>query len=169
MKRPLPRLLYAALLVCPLALSSCGGSADPKALTDAGRAALGSGEYEKAADRFAAALAAIGADTKDPSYVRAKMGHVEATLRQDAGAARDEFLAYAKTNPSSVTPDDFSQIGRAFTSASKYSEAIDILDAGMKMHVESPVLAKLAEAIKKAAEKDGDSAALGKMAGLGYI
>jgi hypothetical protein len=156
----------AALLV---ALPACGGSADPKALTDAGRAALGSGEYAQAADEFAAALAAIGGDTRNPHFARAKMGHVEASLRKDPGAARDEFLAYAKANPSTVTPDDFSQIGRAFTSASKYSEAIDIVDAGLKMHVESAVLAKLVEDIKKAAERDGDSAAIGKLAGLGYL
>jgi len=170
MTRSAARLFSVLALALPLALTSCGGgSTDPKALTDEGQTALKSAAYEDAAAKFQAALDAMGGDATNPNYARARMGHVQATLRTDAAAAKDEFLAYAKANPSSVTPDDFSQIGRDFASAKKFSEAIDILDAGMKMHAESPVLVKLAKLIQSEAEKAGDSAALGKMAGLGYI
>jgi hypothetical protein len=172
MQRPPRRVLLAAVLALPLALAlhACGGeSSDPKALTDEGYAALGSGQHDDAAAKFDAALDAIGEDRQDVSYVRAKMGHVEATIRSKPAAAKDEFLEYARANPSTVTPDHFSTIGGKFAGAGKFSEAIDILDAGMKMHSESPVLVRLAETIKTAAEKAGDTGALDKMSGLGYL
>jgi hypothetical protein len=159
MIRPILRHLSLLALALPLVFLS----------SDAGYTALGSGDYGAAEAKFAAALTAIGSDSKNPSFLRARMGHVEALLRKDAPAAKDEFLAHAKANTSTVTPDDFSHIGRAFTSAGKYDEAIDVLDAGMKMHAESPVLASLVDLIKLEAEQAGDTAALGKLAGLGYL
>jgi TolA-binding protein len=172
MQRSLHHLLASAALFLPLALAlpSCGGgSSDPKALTDAGYAALGSGDHDEAAEKFAAALDAIGDDRQNVSYARAKMGHVEALMRKDAAAAKDEFLAYAQANPSTVTPDHFSTVGGKFAGAGKFGEAIEVLDAGMKTHPESPALKKLVETIKTAAEKAGDSDALNKLSGLGYI
>lgn len=168
MKRPLHRALATSFLLLPLvALPSCGGAADAKTLTDDGMSALNSGDHDDAATKFAAALEALADDTANVQYARAKMGHIEATIRSDAAAAKDEFLAYAASNE--ATPDDYSAIGRKFASAGKFSEAIDILDAGMKKFEGSDVLNKLVDNIKTAAEKAGDSGALSKMAGLGYL
>ena len=63
-------------------------------------------------------------------------------------------------------PRDFSTLGGKFAGAEQYLAAIDILDAGMKAHSESPELKALQDDIK--AEKSGDQTTLDKLSSLGY-
>src|SRR6185436_9174732 len=66
-----------SLLLLPLLLApACGGSSDPKDLTEAGYAALGAGDSKAALGEFDQALAAIGSDTAHPQYLRAKLGAI---------------------------------------------------------------------------------------------
>ena len=55
-------LLTLALLLAP----SCGGSSDPKSLTNEGSTALNSGKYSEAEQHFSDALAALGTDSTNP-------------------------------------------------------------------------------------------------------
>lgn len=160
-------LPLALLLVLPL--TSCSSGADPGGLTEAGYDALGSGDHAAALAEFEAALAVIGNDSTHDQYLRAKLGAVEARIRVDATAARDEFLGLANDMAEEVTDQDFSFIGQKFAGAQEFSAAIDILDAGMKTHEGSTHLAQLTDNIRAAAERAGDQAALDKMAGLGYL
>jgi hypothetical protein len=169
MKRSLAPLFLALLPLVSLLLPACGGGGDPKALTEAGYEALGTSDNARALEDFDQALAAIGGDTAHPQFLRAKLGAIEAKIKIDPVSAKREFLDLAASSPSKITDKDFSYFGQKFAGASEFLAAIDLLDAGMKMHSESPELKKLQENIKAAAEKAGDKAALDKLAGLGYI
>lgn len=167
MQRPRPLFLILA----PLLLAACSGGADPKSLYDQGQGALASGDYASAAERFdqaSAALAAAG-ETGSELYVDATLGAIEARIRTTPEQAKSDFLELAKARPSALEPRDFSYVGNKFAAASRFMEAIEVLDAGMKAHAESPQLKELQTSIRTAAEKAGDSAALEAMAGLGYL
>ena len=165
---PSPRRSVILLLLLT-ALPACGGSTDPKTLTEEGYAALGASDSAGALAEFEAALAEIGADTAHPQFMRAKLGAIEARIRLDPAAAKQEFLDLAAGMPSKVTAKDFSYFGQRFAGAGEYMAAVDLLDAGMKAHAESPDLKQLQQAIKTAAEQAGATDALEKMRGLGYI
>ena len=55
------------------------------------------------------------------------------------------------------------------TAKGKFAEAIGVLEAGLKKHPEDGDIKKMGDAIKVAAEKAGDTNALGSLAGLGYL
>jgi hypothetical protein len=169
----MPTLRLASLrplLLLPLLLApACSGSSDPKDLTEAGYAALGASDSKGALAEFDKALAEIGNDTSHPQFLRAKLGAIEAKIRLDPEAAKREFLELSASMPSKITARDFSTLGGKFASAKQFMAAIDLLDAGMKAHSESPELKALQENSKSAAEKAGDDGALKKLSGLGYI
>lgn len=162
-------LLPLLAVLASLGLAACGGNSDPRSLYAEGQTALTSGDYEGALADFEAALAAMQGATDHELFVEANLGAVEARIRIAPEQAKQDFLALAAARTADVTPKDFSYIGGKFASAGRFSEAIDVLDAGMQAHAESPQLKELQESIKVAAEKAGDSEALKKMAGLGYI
>ena len=161
------RTSLALALLLPLALGSCGGSADPGALVKSGHTALGAGDYDQARSDFEAALELI--DVSHDQFLSAKLGAVEALIRENAEQAKDEFLTFASELPAEVTDEDFSYVGQKFAGAQEFSAAIDILDAGMKKYKESAELVQLKDNIRGAAERAGNQAALDKMAGLGYL
>jgi len=150
-----------------LPLSSCGGGSDPAAQTTAGHSALGSGDHAAALADFEGALSAIGSDTAHPQYMRATMGAIEANATLDPDRAVADFKALAAKTE--VPDRDYSKVGGWLAAAKNYGQAIDVLDAGMKKFEGSETLVKLTEKIKTEAEKAGDSDALAKMRGLGYL
>ena len=157
------------LLALPfLLLASCGGS-NPKALTDEGSSALGSGQYEVAAKKFEGALAAMGSDSSSPDWLRAKIGLCQAHARTDGGKAKDEFLELAKAHPDKVTDKHFSLMGRELDEARHSADAIAVLTAGMTAHPTSAELQGLRTALGKKAEQSGDSETLESLKGLGYV
>jgi len=159
--------LFAAL---SLSLApACGGSSDPRALTDEGSKALNSGKYEDAAKSYESALAKLGNDTANPEWKRAKMGLILARVRTDATRAKDEFLEFAGANASKVTDSDFNQVGGKLGDVGKLQEAKAVLEAGMKAYPESPHLKLLLVDLGKRAEASGDAAALKELEGLGYV
>jgi len=162
----------AGLLTLPL-LTACGGdgagggSGDPKGLTDAGYASLGTSDFDGALSDFQKALAAL--EPGAPGFVRAAMGEVDALIHIDPGQARDKFLELARSYPDAIGSREFSTVGGKLTSEGKYTEAIDVLDAGLKIFTEDPKLIAVLAKVREAAEKAGDTSALKSLEGLGYL
>lgn len=157
---------FAILALC--LLSGCGSS-DPRALTDEGSKALNSGDYKDAAKSFDRALAELGDDTSNPEWLRAKVGAIQARTRIDATKAKEEFLQLAKASPDRVTADHFNLIASRLGDAEHLAEAKDVLEAGMKMHPESPHLKALLTELGKKAESSGNAELLKELKGMGYI
>jgi hypothetical protein len=159
----------AGLLTLPL-LSGCGGDAgggSPAELTDAGYASLGTSDWQGALTSFESALAGI--EPGGEGFVRAAMGEIEALVHIDAEKAKDKFLALAQSYPDAIGTRQYKTVGGQLTSEKKFTEAIAVLDAGMKAHAEDPSLMALIDRVKEEAEKAGDSGALSALEGLGYL
>ena len=157
------RISISAL--CLSLLVACGGASDPNQMTNDASAALTSGKYSEALQGFDAVLGQI--DASHPSYMRAKMGSIEAQIHIEAGKAKTDFLAFAAANKGKVTEKDYRSVGSKMTGAGKYLEAIAVLDAGIQEFGKSDALMKTIEAVKK--ESANDAAAQSALAGLGYL
>lgn len=155
----------SAALLCLIA--ACGGSADPAKLTDEGYAALGKSDWKGAQADFNSALETL--KPSDPGYLRAKMGWIEAAIYTEPGKAKDEFLALAAGMSQQVKSSDYISVASKLTGERKFSEAIAVLESGLKAHSEDPKVRAVGEAIKKAAEKAGDNASLEALKSLGYL
>ena len=163
-RRPLPHLVTLLLL-----LASCGGGGgDPAAATDAGYQALGTGDFASAESEFETALAAIGADTAHPQYLKAKLGSITAACRTDPARAQSELLALAEALPDQVGERTYADIAGRLGDAGNFGEAVALLDAGKQRFPESATLDGLGQKLVKQAEQAGDAGALDALAGLGY-
>jgi hypothetical protein len=152
-----------------LLIPACGGSSDPQTLLDEGGRALNSGQYETAAERYSAALAAIDDDPSRPEWLRAKLGWILAQTRIDAARAKEEFLALAAAHSSKIQDKDFNQVASRLGDADRLPEAIEVLTAGMAAHPESPHLQVLRDDLGKKAEDSNSAGALDALKGLGYV
>lgn len=159
-----------SIAACLLAfIASCGGSSDPRVLTDDGSKALNSGDYSAAAESFDKALSVLGQDTANPEWMRAKLGAIQARTRLDAAKAKQEFLDFAAASPSKVTAEHYNLIGSKLGDAGHLAEAVAVLQAGMKSNPESVHLQALLTDLGKKAEAGGDAGALDSLRGLGYV
>lgn len=152
-----------------LLLGACGQPANPTELTNSGFEALRSGNQAAAEKDFERALEAVGHDVVQPIWLRAKMGLIEARTHTDPARAKAEFLELAKTQPSKVTDEDFSVIGRQLAEAGKLAEAVEVVTAGTQMFPESPHLGGLIDKLGDMAQASGDSEELDALKGLGYV
>jgi major membrane immunogen (membrane-anchored lipoprotein) len=159
------RLTLPLLLCLTTVLAACGSS-DPKELTDQGSAALGSGDVSTAIERFDAALKHM--DAKHPDYVRASMGRCQALVRQNPRQAKDEFLALSRTAQGHIHEQDFSAIAGELVKTGAVTEAVEVMDAGLKAFPESPQMQILKQKVVEASTKSKDPAALKALKGLGY-
>ena len=156
------------ILVLALALVPACGSSDPRALTDEGAKAWASGKWEASAKSYEDALAALGSDAANPEWKRAKIGLIQAHTRTDAAKARDEFIDFAKANPSQVTEDTFHTIATRLGEAGKLDEAVAVLAVGREMFPGSKHLDELGNELAEMAKSSGDSGAADALKGLGY-
>src|SRR5262245_24765016 len=143
------------IAVLALSLAACGGSSDPRVLTDEGSKALSSGKYEDAAQSYQRALELIGSDTKNPEWMRAHLGVIQAHAHLDAGKAKEEFLQLAKANPERVTDKEFSLIGSKLAEANQLKPAIEVVEAGLAANKDSALLKALRDDLGKRAESSG--------------
>ena len=157
------------ITACALAFFASCSASDPKTLTDEGSKALSSGDYADAAESFDAALAAMGTDTANPDWMRAKLGAIQARTRLDAGKAKDEFLALASAEPGKVTEDHYYQVASNLGAANKLVEATQVLESGKKAFQDSKALDKLGTELANKALQSGDADALDSLKGLGYV
>ena len=165
--KPTPLAALIALLAC--LQTACGGSSDPRTLTDEGRKALNSGDYQAAASSYEKALAELENNTDSPEWKQAKLGLVQALARIDAARAKKDFLDYAAANPSKVNDSDFNLIAGRLADANKLNEAIEVLKVGKEKFPESPHLDTLGDQLAKKAQSSGDAGAQDALKGLGYV
>ncbi len=161
---PLPR--HALALSLLLALAACGPG-DPRALTNEAKATLAGGDASKAEQQFREALS--GLKPGDPDFARASIGRIQALARLDAARAKDEFLAYAQANRSSLAEEDYSLVVSELLRRDHTLEAIEVMDAGVKAFPESPRMAAVKKEVAEQAQKAKDPAAMQKLKGLGYV
>src|SRR5262249_5515220 len=152
------------LLLVSLTLA-CAGS-DPKALTDAGSAALNSGDARGAVASFDRALEHM--DASHPDYLRACLGKCRALAGIDSARAKDEFLALAQSRPSKIREADFTAIATELVHHGAIAPAVSIAEEAMKRFPESPSMKTLRDFVGDAAKKSEDPAALQRLKGLGY-
>jgi hypothetical protein len=163
----MPRLhaLIASHLV--LVFAACGGG-DPRALTDAGSAALNGGKPELALESFDAALAAMGDDARHPQRLEASIGRVQALARIDAKRAVTDFVALAKSG-AAVGDNDFSLVAWELMRANAMKEAVDLMHEGQLLHPQSKTMAELKDQVIAETKRKGDAGALKQLQGLGYL
>lgn len=158
-----PTLLSPLLIACVLA--GCGGS-DPKALTDKGAAALGSGNMPAAIESFNAALQHM--DASHPDYLRASMGRCRALAGQNPKQAKDDFLALSRSATVKLQEQDYTTIANELVKKGAVTDAVEVMDAGIKAFPESPMMEVLKKHVVEASSKSKDPAALKMLKGLGY-
>jgi len=150
-------------LVCLIA--SCGTS-DPKALTDAGSAALNSVDAKGAVASIDRAMEHM--DASHPDYLRAAVGRCQALARIEPKRAEDDFLALARAQPARVREPDFTVVATELVRQHAIASAVAVAEAGMKMFADSPSMKSLRDMIGDAAKKASDPEALQRLKGLGY-
>jgi len=160
--------LTALLLALPLALAACSGPSDPKALIDEATQSLNSGDFKGAKGGFESALAALGDDKSDPSYMRAKMGWIEAEAHIDGESAKEAFLELAGTAEANFQPKDYIKVGSILSSAKNYTPAVYVVDAGVKAFPDDEKLQKVIEKLQADVAAADDPAATAALDGLGY-
>ena len=155
------------LLLCALFFFPACGPSDPRALTDAGASALASGDSGKALANFEEALASL--KPGDAEYVRASMGRFQALVRSEPERARDEFLAFAKVQAASLSESHYGILVGEFLRRERTSEAIDVMDAGVKAFPNSQAMVAIRKKVEEQARSSKDPASMQKMKGLGYV
>jgi hypothetical protein len=160
MRHVLPSLVLAACV-----LTACNGS-DPKALTDKGSAALGSGDTRTALESFDAALKHM--DPAHPDFLRASLGRCRALASQNPAQAKQDFLSLARSTSLKVNEQDFAAMAEELVNRGAAADAVDVMDAGLKAFPESPKMQFLKQKVVEASKKSKDPAALNKLKGLGY-
>jgi hypothetical protein len=164
MKTRLPTLFASQLL---LVLASCGGG-DPRALTDAGSAALNGGDPRLALRNFDAALAAMEGEAAHPQRLEASIGRVQALARIDPKRAVEDFLALAKSG-AAVGDNDFSLVAWELMRANAMTQAVDLMHEGQLLHPQSKTMAELKDQVIAETKRKGDAGALKQLQGLGYL
>lgn len=154
--------LTTTLLPCLIVLAACGGSSNPKG--DA-FAALNSGRSADAVGYFDQALE--GMDEADGSYLELALGKCAALASTDAVAARDLFLTTATSHE--LTVRDYSQIVSRLVEAKAFDPAIDILAQGKEAFPGEEKVDKMAAIVLSASQKAGDTSAMDRLKGLGYL
>jgi hypothetical protein len=158
----LPCLLAALCSFLP----ACA-PADPRDLADQGSRALASGDAAGARESFEAALA--GLKPGDPDYPRASMGLFQALVRSEPEQARDRFLAFAKEPSARVGEVEYGAMVSEFLRRERTSEAIDVMDAGVKAFPQSELMASIQKKVEEQARSAKDPASMQKLKGLGYV
>ena len=159
--------MRTAFLVPVLLLALACGPSDPRALTDAGASALASGDSAKALASFDEALA--GLKPGDAEYVRASLGRFQALVRSEPALACKEFLAFASALPAALTESHYGVLVNEFLRRGRTSQAIDVMDAGVKAFPKSEAMLAIRKRVEEQARASKDPADMSKLKGLGYV
>lgn len=158
--------LILLLLVAACGGSSSNSSAEIRAKTGEGFAALGKGDAKTALSKFDAAL--VGLDSTNPEYLRASLGRCEALAKTDGEAAKKAFLELVAKVPAEIGEDDYGLVCSRLIEGGFNVTAVEVMHEGMQRFPDSKKMATILDAVKKAAERASDPAALKALEGLGY-
>jgi hypothetical protein len=159
-------LRHALPILAGLLVLACGGSSDPKVLTDQGLAALNSGDPKAALSDFDRALEHM--DSNHPEFPRASVSRCQALVAIDPVRAKDDFLKLARIPASRVAEPEFTTIAMDLVKHHAIGPATEIAEGGLKMYPESPAMKTLLDKVGDAAKKSNDPEAMKKLKGLGY-
>jgi hypothetical protein len=159
-------LRRALPILAVLSVLACGGSSDPRELTDAGAAALNSGDPKKALSDFDRALEHM--DPSHPEFPRASFSRCQALAGIDPARAKDEFLKLARIPAARVAEPEFTTIAMDLVMRHAIGPATEVAETGLRMYPESPAMKTLLDKVGDAAKKANDPEAVKKLKSLGY-
>lgn len=155
------------LLTLALALPLLACNGDPVDPLQAAETALQAGESRTAIELLERHL---------PSLDRGSVDHREATIllcralaEQRPVESKDAFLALAAAQPDSVGPKEFKDVQSYLQTYGHFSEAIDVMDAGLKRWPGDETMLKVKDVLIAAVQSAGDAEATAKLKGLGYL
>lgn len=150
------RLLSTLLLA---SLTACGGG-DP---AQVGYDALGSGDYETAASSFSKALTGTQGEKRTDLTLQL----CQALAHTDAAACVAKMKELDAATELRV--QDYNVVVSELKSAGAFDQAIDVLTLAMSAFPGDMKLAELVQAVGDAASSAGDSGAMDRLKGLGYV
>lgn len=159
-------ILALPLLLAAMFFAGCPET-DPKALTDRATTAVMSGDWKGGLADFDAALAHM--DATSPVYIRASVGRCKALAHLQPTSGKDAFLALVKSQGSKLETQDFQIVASEYVVARQFSDAIDVMHAGMEMFPANPKMVAIKDFVVAESRKAGDPALDAKLRGLGYI
>lgn len=162
--RFLPAILLLFVAAC--GGSSSGSSTEVRGKTSEGFAALGKGDAKTALSKFDAAL--VGLDATNPEFLRASLGRCEALAKTDGEAAKKAFLELVDKVPAQIGEDDYGLVCSRLIEGGFTVTAVEVMHEGNQRFKGSKKMATILEAVKAAAERASDPAALKALEGLGY-
>jgi hypothetical protein len=152
-------------LALSLPLVACNGAeADP---LEAAEVALQGGDSTKAVKLLQGHVA--GLDPSSEEYREASILLCSALAEKQPEDAKDALLALASTQPQGVTPKDFKDVQSYLQTHGHFSEAIDVMDAGLKRWPNDATMLKVKDVLIAAIQSAGDEEATAKLRGLGYM
>lgn len=154
-----------ALLALALPLFACNGAvSDP---VQAAEAAIQAGDEAKAAKLLQAHVA--GLDKSSGAYREAVLLLCTALAKDRPNEAKDTFMALVEVQPATVTAKDYKEVQSYIQAHGHYSEAIDVMDAGLKRWPDDKTMLEVKDVLIAAIMSAGDKEATEKMRGLGYM
>ncbi len=162
--RYLPAILFLFAAAC--GGSGSGSSAEIRAKTGEGYAALGKGDAQTALSKFDAAL--VGLDSTNPEFLRASLGRCEALAKTDGEAAKKAFLDLVAKVPAEIGEDDYGLVCSRLIEGGFIVTAIEVMHEGIQRFPGSKKMATILDAVKAAAARASDPAALKALDSLGY-
>jgi len=152
MRRLLPTLLLTSLAAC--------GGGDP---AQTGYDALGSGDYATAASSFREALG--GAEGAQKTDLTLQLSQALAHTDAQACVAQMTQLDAA----TDLRVQDYNVVVSELKSAGAYTAATDVLELARGAYPGDEKLTDLIQAVGNAAASAGDTDAMARLKGLGYV
>lgn len=155
--------LLAIALSLPLVACN-GAEADPM---QAAEAALQGGDSAQAVTLLQGHVA--GLDRASAEYREATILLCSALAEKQPTEAKDTLLKLAEAQPQGVTPRDFKDVQSYLQTHGHFSEAVDVMDNGLKRWPDDATMLKVKDVLIAAIQSVGDEEATAKLKGLGYL
>jgi hypothetical protein len=161
-------LVPAFMALCLVFSAACGGS-DPAARADEAQAALSTGDYGEARSQAEAGLKAGASADKSLAWKLERI-RVEAIAKLGDGPEVQATLTRLRASyPQQCDASFYAKIGNLLFGVGQSAAAVEVADAGMKQFPDRRTeFEQLMQQLVQAAE-GGDSAAMEKLKGLGYV
>jgi hypothetical protein len=156
-------ILLALALSLPLVACN-GAEADP---LRAAEVALQGGDSARAVKLLQGHVQ--GLDQASAEYREASILLCSALAERQPGEAKDTLLKLVEAQPAGVTSKEFKDVQSYLQTHEHFSEAIDVMDAGLKRWPNDETMLKVKDVLIAAIQSAGDEEATAKLRGLGYM